>query len=130
MKAKRRHEVARLLDRPQGSFDSRTLSGHCQRAEPFACSLSGLSHAVLLGHPVLSAFRQRGPSDALLGADARSPSTAHPTGLLPSLAPLVSTAKKLAHRRPPRRPVTGKNFILLLSREERAVGAREERKGK
>ncbi|PIC28157.1 hypothetical protein B9Z55_020164 [Caenorhabditis nigoni] len=50
-------------------------------------------------------FRQMDPSDVALGTDARSPLPATPTGLLPSLHPHLSTAKKLAHRRPPRHPV-------------------------
>ena len=59
-------------------MNSQTLSGHCQCAFPFACSLSGLSHAEILAHPVESTLRRTQPSDASLDADARSTRTGTP----------------------------------------------------
>ncbi|KJH46859.1 hypothetical protein DICVIV_07050 [Dictyocaulus viviparus] len=80
------------------------------RAVVFACSLSVLSRTPLLDRPGRAILRRHNPGDATLDTDARSPHSTTTAGLLPSLHPHQSTAWKLAHRRPPRRPVSVQRF--------------------
>ena len=86
--------------------NSRALSGHCQRAEPFACSLSGLSHAPLLVCPGHSTLRYLAPGNARIETDVQStqPASQHRDSSLNSIHPSLPP-RDLANRRPPRHPV-------------------------